>query len=139
MTDVLTDLTAFVDACETGKGWEGCAAYCTPDATFLSQAGAIKDITTLAGYCDWMQGLLGILPDGSYAIDGMALDADRKCLVVSATFTGTHTGEGGPVAATSQKTASDYVYRVHFDDAGKVTHMVKIWNDNWALAELGWA
>ena len=25
---------AFFAACETGKGWEGCKAYCTPNATF---------------------------------------------------------------------------------------------------------
>jgi hypothetical protein len=25
---------AFFEACETGKGWEVCQQFCTPDATF---------------------------------------------------------------------------------------------------------
>ena len=29
----------FFAACEAGKGWAVCRAYCTPDATFSSQAG----------------------------------------------------------------------------------------------------
>ena len=30
MSDVATK---FFEACETGKGWEGCEAYCHPNAT----------------------------------------------------------------------------------------------------------
>ena len=56
----------FFEACETGKGWEGCQGYCHPDASFDSQTGALADISTLAGYCDWMQGLLTPIPDGHY-------------------------------------------------------------------------
>ena len=26
---------AFFEACETGKGWEGCSPYCQPDAGFF--------------------------------------------------------------------------------------------------------
>ncbi|MEA2808430.1 MAG: hypothetical protein QOJ17_2571, partial [Rhodospirillaceae bacterium] len=26
--------TQFFEACEAGKGWEACKAYCKPDATF---------------------------------------------------------------------------------------------------------
>ena len=25
----------FFESCETGKGWEGCKAYCHPNATFV--------------------------------------------------------------------------------------------------------
>jgi hypothetical protein len=32
---------AFFDACERGKGWEVCHAYCTPNATFSAQAEPI--------------------------------------------------------------------------------------------------
>ena len=47
----------FFDACETGKGWEVCNAYCTDAATFSAQSDAIADITTLEGYVEWMKGL----------------------------------------------------------------------------------
>jgi hypothetical protein len=38
---------AFFDACETGKGWDGCKAYCTPNATFAAQAEPLADVRTL--------------------------------------------------------------------------------------------
>jgi len=31
----------FFDACETGKGWEACAQFCHPDASFSAQADAL--------------------------------------------------------------------------------------------------
>ena len=128
---------AFFNACETGKGWAACAQYCSPDASFAAQSDPIVEITTLEGYCDWMQGLLTILEDGSYKVKSFAMDEERGCALVYAVFTGTHTGDGGPVPATGKATASDYVYHIEFRD-GKIVHMTKIWNASWALRELGW-
>ena len=34
MSATLKSAKLFFDACETGKGWEGCKDYCRPDATF---------------------------------------------------------------------------------------------------------
>ena len=48
----------FFDACETGKGWEGCQQYCHAGATFSAQAGALANVDTLQAYTDWMKGLL---------------------------------------------------------------------------------
>lgn len=45
----------FFEACETGKGWEACKAYCQPDATFSAQTGALAEIKTLEAYTDWMK------------------------------------------------------------------------------------
>jgi hypothetical protein len=42
----------FFDACETGKGWDGCKQFCHPEATFSAQAGALADVDTLEGYTD---------------------------------------------------------------------------------------
>ena len=129
---------AFFEACETGQGAAGIAPYSQAAATFSAQSGAIADIATLAGYADWMKGLLGILPDGAYELTGFAEDTARDTVVASAVFTGTHTAEGGPVPATGQAAQSDYVYVMKFTD-GKVSHMTKVWNDGWALKQLGWA
>ena len=63
MTSNIAVARAFFEACETGQGWDGCAAYATADAGFSAQSGAIAEITTLADYAEWMKGLLGILPD----------------------------------------------------------------------------
>ena len=129
---------AFFEACETGQGAAGVAPFIHADATFSAQAGAIAEIATLADYADWMKGLLAILPDGAYDLTAFAEDAARQTVVASAVFTGTHTAEGGPVTATGQAAQSDYVYVIKFSD-GKVSHMTKVWNDGWALKQLGWA
>ena len=34
MANMLDIAKSFFTACETGKGWDGCKAYCTSDATF---------------------------------------------------------------------------------------------------------
>lgn len=135
ITDTAHD---FFDACETGKGWSGCQAYCTPDASFAAQAEPLADIRTLAGYCDWMAGLLTFVPDGSYEIKSFATDAERDSVCAFGVFSGTHTGEGGPCPPTGKSTQSDYVYVMEFA-AGKIRHMTKIWNSGWAVHELGWA
>ncbi|MEM1020291.1 MAG: nuclear transport factor 2 family protein [Pseudomonadota bacterium] len=128
---------AFFHACETGKGWAECAQYCAPDAVFEAQSDALADIKTAEGYCAWMAGMFGPMPDASYALTGFAVDEDRQTVLASAVFHGTNTGEG-PVPPTGQKTASDYAYVMRFSD-NKLVHMTKVWNDGWALRELGWA
>ncbi len=129
---------AFFEACETGKGWDGCAAYCTTDASFSCQSGTLADVLTLEAYAEWMKGLLTPIPDGRYELKGFAADGDRSIVLAFAVFHGTQTGEGGPVAPTGNVVASDYVYAMEFA-GGKVSHMTKIWNDGHALSQLGWA
>lgn len=139
MTDLKSNALAFFDACETGQGWETCQAWCAEDASFSAQSGAIADITTLSGYCEWMKGLLTILPDGKYTVKSFGMDEERNAAVAYAVFSGTHTGDGGPVPPTGKQTQSDYVYHIAFNENGKIGHMTKIWNDGAALAELGWS
>ncbi len=128
----------FFVACETGKGWEGCKQYCHPDATFSAQAPALADIGTVEAYADWMAWLIGCLPDGEYELRCFAEDSARDCVITYAVFRGTHTGEGGPVAATGAKVESDYVYVMQFE-GGHIRHLTKVWNDAHALQQLGWA
>jgi hypothetical protein len=49
MSAMLESAKMFFDACETGKGWEGCKDYCHAKATFSAQAGALAEIKTLEG------------------------------------------------------------------------------------------
>jgi len=37
MSTYLNSAKQFFEACETGKGWEACSAFCHPEATFSSQ------------------------------------------------------------------------------------------------------
>lgn len=134
MTDVAS---RFFVACEAGKGWEGCKAYCLPNATFACQAEPLAEVKTLQQYADWMQGLMKMMPDGRYELRSFATDPERKAVTAYAVFCATHTGEGGP-PPTGKSTRSDYVYSMEFDGSDKIRHMTKIWNAPWALKELGW-
>jgi predicted ester cyclase len=128
----------FFTACESGKGWEGCRQYCTPDATFSAQAEPLMDVKTLHQYADWMKGLMMIMPDGRYDLKSFATDDERKNVSAYAVFLGTHTGQGGPCAPTGKSVKSDYVYVMQFH-GDKIWHMTKIWNAGFAMKELGWA
>ena len=128
---------AFFDACETGKGWAECNAYCQPDASFAAQAEPLADMQTLQQYTDWMMGMFALIPDGRYAVKSFAADDERNNVCVYAVFSGTHSGDGGPMPPTGKSTSTDYVYMMEFED-GKISHMTKIWNAGWAMKELGW-
>ena len=137
MPDMTSTAQKFFEACETGKGWEGCKAYCTADATFSAQAEPLAGVRTLEQYADWMKGLLRFLPDGRYAVKSFATDPERGNVCAFGIFSGTHRGEGGPCAPTGKSTSTDYVYVMQFDGE-KIHHMTKIWNAGWAMRELGW-
>lgn len=137
MTNIDTAMS-FFDACETGKGWAGCAEFCVPEATFSCQSQALADTQTLEAYTEWMKGLLVPLPDGRYELKGFAEDAERGVVLAFAVFHGTHTADGGPMAPTGRAVSADYVYAMEFA-GGKVTHVTKIWNDTESLKALGWA
>jgi len=137
MSDIKNAAAKFFDACETGKGWDGCKDFCHPGATFSAQAMALAGVTTLEGYTDWMKGLFTPVPDGSYEIRSFAVDEDRQNVSAYGVFRGTHTGDGGPVPPTGKRVEADYVYVMTFDD-GKIRHLTKIWNDSVSLKQLGW-
>src|SRR5262249_30762150 len=63
---------------ETGRGWEACKGYCTPDATFAAQAEPLGNVKSLRQYCDWMKDLLGFIPDGRYELVSFATDEKRR-------------------------------------------------------------
>lgn len=137
MASIATVAEAFFEACETGKGWEGCRAFCTPEATFSAQAEPLLEVKTIQQYADWMQVIVTILPDAHYELKSFATDEDRNNVAAYAVFHGTHTGPGGPVPPTGRGTSTDYVYVMQFE-GGKIVHMTKIWHAGLALKELGW-
>lgn len=93
---------------------------------------------TLEGYTDWMKGLYGPIPDGSYELRSFGIDEARGHVIAYAVFRGTHTGEGGPVPPTGQSVEAEYVYVMEFD-GDRIRHMTKIWNDGFSMQQLGWA
>ena len=138
MSKILESARQFFEACETGKGWEGCKGYCDPDATFSAQTGALAGIDTIEGYSDWMKNLFTPVPDGHYELKSFSEDQERQCVTAFAVFHGTQSGPGGPVEATGKTIAADYVYAMEFEGT-VIKHMTKIWNDGNSLEQLGWA
>ncbi len=138
MTKIDQTAKAFFEAVETGKGWDGCKAYCNPGATFSCQADALADVRTIQAYAEWMKGLFGPIPDGGYTLKAWGVDAERKAVVAAAVYTGTQTGQGGPVPPTGKRVEADYTYVMQFD-GDKIGHMTKIWNADFSLRQLGWA
>lgn len=138
MSNMASLAKLFFEACETGKGWDGCKAYCHPNASFSAQTGALAGISTLEGYCNWMRDLLTPLPDGHYELRFFGVDESRNTVAAYAVFHGTQTGPGGPGAPTGNAIAADYVYAMKFD-GDRIASMIKIWNDTISLQQLGWA
>jgi ketosteroid isomerase-like protein len=137
MSTITETARAFFSACEDGKGWEGCSAYCTSDASFAAQAEPLADTKTLRDYTEWMKGLLTVLTDGRYELKSFATDDERNNVCAYAAFTGTHLA-GGPCPPTGRKAVTDYVYVMQFR-GDKIAHMTKIWNSGAAFKQLGWA
>ena len=138
MSDIVQVAREFFEACEAGKGWEICSAYCKPNASFSAQAEPLAETRTLQAYTDWMKGLLGFMPDDRYELRSFAVDEERQNVSAYGIFFATHTGPGGPCPATGKSTRTDYVYVMEFE-GDKIRHMTKIWNAGWAMRELGWA
>ena len=137
MPSITTVAKHFFDACETGKGWQGCREYCAPNATFSAQAEPLADLKTLEQYTDWMKGLLTFMPDGHYVVKSFATDGERESVCAFGVFSGTHSDQGGPCPPTGKSTNTDYVYVMEFE-GDKIRHMTKIWNAGWAMKDLGW-
>jgi hypothetical protein len=137
MSDILEQAKLFFEACETGKGWGACKAYCTAEATFSAQAGALADINTLEAYTEWMKGLLTPIPDGRYELKSFSADDERGVVTAFAIFHGTQTGQGGPGEPTGNTIEADYVYAMQFE-GNLIRHMTKVWNDTVSLEQLGW-
>jgi ketosteroid isomerase-like protein len=137
MASITETAKAFFEACEAGKGWEACKAYCSPDATFAAQAEPLVDVKTLEQYTDWVKGLMTVLTNATYEVKSFATDTERNNVSVYAVFSGTHLA-GGPVSPTGKSTKSDYVYVMQFS-GDKIVHMTKIWHSGLAMKELGWA
>jgi len=138
LTEITGIAEAFFDACETGKGWEVCGAFCTPDARFAAQASPLSDMKTLSQYTEWMKAMLTLFPDGRYELKSFATDEVRRNVAAYGVFHATHTGEGGPVPPTGRRMSTDYVYVIQVEGE-KIAHMTKIWNAELALKEIGWA
>ncbi|HEX4913139.1 MAG TPA: ester cyclase [Vicinamibacterales bacterium] len=137
MSAILETAEKFFDACESGKGWDGCKQFCKPGATFSAQASALTGVNSVEAYTNWMKGLYTPMPDARYEVRSFAVDERRKNVAAFGVFRATHTANGGPVPPTGKSVEAEYVYVMDFE-GGHIKHMTKIWNDVFSLQQLGW-
>jgi hypothetical protein len=138
-TSAFENAARFFHACETLQGWQGCEDFVAPGATFVAQSEPIADIVSIEGYCEWMKSFgTDVVPGCSYELHAQSFDEQARIATFFATFTGTHSGPGGPSPATGKTVHAHYVYALTMNDDDRVSHMVKIWNAPWSMRELGW-
>jgi hypothetical protein len=130
----------FFEACDSNEGWEGCKQYVVDEkAPFKSQAAALANIITIQDYTEWGKAFGTITaPGATYELHVGSFDEKTRKAVFFATYHGKHTGEGGPVEPTNKEMHSDYVYVLEMNAEDKIVAMTKIWNDGFALKQLGW-
>jgi len=58
----------------------------------------------------WEEPSTASIPDGAYELKAWGVDTKRNAVVAAAVFTGTQTGEGGPVPPTGKRVEADYTY-----------------------------
>ena len=123
--DILTVARAFFDACDFGKGWDGCKQFCHPDASFETEAETLANIDTLAIYCDWMIDALEMLDkDVKVKIKAIAHDRDTDIVLIYGQIEGTVI-----IGPEPMPMKTDYVYALQFEDS-KIRHESKIWEFN---------
>jgi hypothetical protein len=136
----LQNATVVMDTLDTAGDFDNIAHLVAKDAPFMCQADALKDISTVERYMEWMTGFAtNIAPGCSYKIHCTSCDEGTEMVSSFRTFTAKHTGEAGPVPATNKETNTDYCYIVKMDDDHKVESLTKVWNDGNAFKDLGWA
>lgn len=129
----------FFEACQGAKGWEGCRPYVEPGAVFFAQCEPCVDIHTVKVFCECMAEFGTVTsPEGYYDLNCAAFDQANRMAMFFCTYHARHTGEGGPVSPTNKKTSSHCAYILTMSENDKVERMIKVWNSNWAMRELGW-
>ena len=129
----------FFHDCESLAGWDACKDYVAENAQFVAQCEPLTEIKTVKDYVGWMTGFGTVTAPGcKYEMHTSAYDEANKTAIFFATFTGTHSGEGGPISPTNKTTNTHYVYALKMNGDGKIVSMTKIWNAPWAMRELGW-
>lgn len=138
MNSIAKTALAFFEACESGKGWQGCRDYCHSDAAFDVQALSQEDLRTVRAYSESVPHLLDIIPDACYDVVSVATDEALQAVFLFTRFRGSHIGIDVPVAATGNVVISDCVY-IMWMKGGKVSRVTKVWNDAHAAIQLGWS
>ena len=129
--------TRFHQACMTGKGWQECQQFCTPDATFTHEGTMFADIRTLQVYADYIASLSTPVPDFRHEVLSVAVDEPQQRVLIHYLIRGTHSGEGLPIPPTGRSMESRCVLILHVENE-RIRHAEKVWNDHAMMLQAGW-
>ncbi|MEZ5738396.1 MAG: hypothetical protein R3E68_02290 [Burkholderiaceae bacterium] len=80
----------------------------------------------------------GPLAGGTYTLHAAGWDEANRTALFFATYSASHTGEGGPVPPTGRHVDAHYVYALRMNADDKVDKMTKIWHSQHSMVALGW-
>ena len=84
-----------------------------------------------------MTRVCSMMPDSNYDVKSLTIEEEKGHVSIFAVFSGTHTGEGGPIPPTGKSGEVDYVYIMEFLD-NKIKHLTKVWNPHHFFKQIGW-
>ena len=136
MNTVESIAASFHHACMTGKGWQECQQYCTPDASFTHEGELFTDIHTLEAYATFLENAFTPVPDFGHEVLSVGIDQQQR-VFIHYLIRGTHTGEGFPVPPTGKSMESHCVLILSFENE-RIRHATKVWNDHEMMKQVGW-
>ena len=137
MNTIESIATSFHHTCMTGKGWQECQQYCTPDASFTHEGEMFADIHTIEQYAAFMQRAFTPVPDFRHEVLSVGVDQRQQRVLIHYLIRGTHTGEGLPVPPTGKSFATSCFLVLHFEGE-RIQHAAKVWNDHDMQKQAGW-
>ncbi len=137
MNTIETIATDFHHACMTGKGWQECQQYCTPDATFTHEGTMFADTNTLQAYVTFIEHVLTPVPDFRHEVLSIGVDERQQRVLIHYLVRGTHTGEGLPFPPTGKSMESRCMLVLYFENE-RINHAEKVWNDHEMMKQVGW-
>jgi hypothetical protein len=109
-------------------------------ATLIASISPTQTTARSQDYVGFTHGCTIAMPGCTATPWFVGVDDKHRAVCINANFEATHTAmcEGFP-PPTGKSTKAQYSYTVWFNEAGKITRMNKLWNDQWTMKSLGWA
>lgn len=135
-----TNAKHIMECVDAGIPFECIESIVVEDAPFICQADALADVKTVRAWADWMDKFCAMTAPGcTRTVHSTLWDPSTKTCMLFGTYHAKHTGEGGPVPPTHKQTNTEYCYVLVMNNDDKCVSFTKVWNDGFALKELGWA
>jgi hypothetical protein len=118
----------FVDACETGKGWNACNSLCHAEATFSCNAGKNPYGKTLAAYTDYLKAQLSLGVTCGVSVQHLDVYDTLASTYAVAKVRRAHTQDCNSAPSTNSQNEFNYSLILEFERE-KIRHVSRISNE----------